>query len=139
MSVENHVSLIGHLGRDPEQAMIAGTGVAVATLNVATNYYYKNKTTGGRQTGTDWHRVVFFDKPAENAIDLMKKGSHVAITGRLRTRKWTDSKGVERWTTEIVGEEFRLLDKKEVGNSAEDLAVGTGYEPPAPEEDDIPL
>ena len=139
MGVENHVSLIGHLGRDPEKAMVAGTGVMVATLNVATNFFYKNKTTGERQTGTDWHRVVFFDKNAENALDLLKKGSHVALTGRLRTRKWTDSKGVDRWTTEIIGDEFRLLDKKEVGNSPEDVAAGTGYEIPTPESDDIPL
>ena len=100
----------------------------------------KNKTSGEKETATEWHRVVFFEKRAENIMDLLKKGSHVTIVGRLRTRKWTDSKGVDRWTTEVIGEEFLLLDKKESGNSADDLAQGTPHgEPSVPFDDDIPL
>lgn len=139
MGIENSVNLIGHLDKDPERASTQN-GTLVATFNMATNSHFKNKTSGEKETATEWHRVVFFDKRAENILDLLKKGSHVTIAGRLRTRKWTDSKGVDRWTTEVIGEEFLLLDKKESGTSADDLAQGTPHaEPSVPFDDDIPL
>lgn len=138
MGIENHVSLIGHIGRTPETAMTTG-GTSVLQFSMATNYHFTEKATGEKKSIAEWHRIIFFGTKAETAANLLKKGSHLAVTGRLRTRKWTDKNGVDRYVTEIIADEFKLLDKKEVGNSADDLAQGTpeGYEPPP--SDDIPL
>lgn len=97
----NKVELIGNLGADPEVRYMPSGG-AVANLSIATTESWKDKTTGEKKEQTEWHRVVIFGKLAEIAGEYLRKGSKVFIEGSLRTRKWTDQQGVERYTTEIV-------------------------------------
>lgn len=105
----NQVQLIGNLGADPEVRYMPSGG-AVANLNIATSEKWKDKTTGETKEQTEWHRVVIFGKLAEIAGEYLRKGSKVFIEGGLRTRKWTDQAGVERYTTEInVGMNGRML------------------------------
>lgn len=105
----NKVELIGNLGADPELRYLQNGG-AVANLNIATSESWKDKTTGEKKEKTEWHRVVIFGKLAEVAGEYLRKGSKVFIEGGLRTRKWQDQAGVERYTTEInVGMNGRML------------------------------
>ena len=98
----NKVILVGNLGRDPEIRALHDMG-SVATLSVATSDVWKDKKTGERREKTEWHRVVIFNSDlAKVAGDFLKKGSKVYIEGSLRTRKWTDQTGVEKYTTEVV-------------------------------------
>jgi len=105
----NQVQLIGNLGNDPEVRYMPSGG-AVANLSIATTEKWKDKTTGETKEQTEWHRVVIFGKLAEIAGEYLRKGSKVFIEGGLRTRKWTDQAGVERYTTEInVGMNGRMI------------------------------
>ncbi len=97
----NKVILVGNLGNDPEVKHTA-SGSAVANLTVATSEEWKDKSTGESKSQTEWHRVVLFGKLAEIAGEYLRKGSQVYIEGQLRTRKWTDNAGVDKYTTEIV-------------------------------------
>ena len=97
----NKVIIVGTLGNDPE-VKYSASGSAIANLSVATSEQWKDKQTGEKKEQTEWHRVVIFGKPAEVAGEYLSKGSHVYIEGQLRTRKWTDSNGVDKYTTEIV-------------------------------------
>lgn len=97
----NKVIIIGTLGNDPE-VKYSASGSAIANLSVATSEQWKDKQTGEKKEQTEWHRVVIFGKLAEVAGEYLRKGSQVYIEGQLRTRKWTDSNGVDRYTTEIV-------------------------------------
>ena len=97
----NKVIIVGTLGNDPE-VKYSASGSAIANLSVATSEQWKDKTTGEKKEQTEWHRVVIFGKLAEVAGEYLRKGSQVYIEGQLRTRKWTDSNGVDRYTTEIV-------------------------------------
>ena len=106
----NKVQLIGHLGRDPE-VRYTPDGNAVANLQVATTRVWKDKN-GERQEDTEWTRVVFYDRRAEIASDFLKKGSQCYVEGYLRTRKWADKDGVDRYTTEVVGTDLILLGSK---------------------------
>lgn len=106
----NQVQLIGHLGRDPEVRYTAD-GNAVANLQVATTRVWKDKN-GERQEDTEWTRVVLYDRRAEIASDFLKKGSQCYVQGYLRTRKWADKDGVDRYTTEVVGTDLILLGSK---------------------------
>ncbi len=110
MSSLNKVQLIGHLGRDPE-VRYTPDGNAVSNLQVATTRVWKDKN-GERQEDTEWTRVVFYDRRAEIASDFLKKGSQCYVEGYLRTRKWTDKDGVDRYTTEVVGTDLILLGSK---------------------------
>ena len=110
MSSLNQVQLIGHLGRDPEVRYTAD-GNAVANLQVATARVWKDKN-GERQEDTEWTRVVLYDRRAEIASDFFKKGSQCYVQGYLRTRKWADKDGVDRYTTEVVGTDLILLGSK---------------------------
>ncbi|EBJ1244379.1 single-stranded DNA-binding protein [Salmonella enterica subsp. enterica serovar Reading] len=96
----NKVIIVGTLGNDPE-VKYAASGSAIANLSVATSEQWKDKQTGEKKEQTEWHRVVIFGKLAEVAGEYLRKGSQVYIEGQLRTRKWTDSNGVDRYTTEI--------------------------------------
>lgn len=107
----NKVILIGNLGSDPEVRYMPSGG-AVATLSVATSESWKDKQSGERQERTEWHRVVCFNRLGEIAGEYLRKGSKVYIEGSLRTRKWQDQQGVERYTTEIVGNEMQMLDAR---------------------------
>ena len=110
MSSLNKVQLIGHLGRDPE-VRYTPDGNAVANLQVATTRVWKDKN-GERQEDTEWTRVVFYDRRAEIASDFLKKGGQCYVEGYLRTRKWADKDGIDRYTTEVVGTDLILLSSK---------------------------
>lgn len=97
----NKVIIVGTLGNDPE-VKYSASGSSIANLSVATSEQWKDKQTGEKKEQTEWHRVVIFGKLAEVAGEYLRKGSQVYIEGQLRTRKWTDSNGVDKYTTEIV-------------------------------------
>jgi single-strand DNA-binding protein len=107
MASVNKVILLGNLGRDPETRYTTG-GDAVTNLRIATTETWKDKS-GEKQEKTEWHTVVLFGRQAEIAGEYLKKGRSVYIEGRLQTRKWTDKEGVEKYSTEIVGDRMQLL------------------------------
>ena len=112
----NKVTLIGNLGRDPEVRRLEN-GVAVAKLNLATNESYRDSN-GEWQNQTEWHSVVLWRWLAERAEQNLKKGSLVYIEGKLTTRKWQDKDGNDRYTTEVVANTMRSLDKREGSGSS---------------------
>jgi single-strand DNA-binding protein len=107
----NKVILVGNCGQDPETKYLPSGG-AVTNLSIATSESWKDKQTGQPQERTEWHRVVFFNRLAEIAGEYLKKGSKVYVEGSLRTRKWQDKSGADRYTTEIVGSEMQMLDSR---------------------------
>lgn len=104
----NKVILVGNLGRDPETRYMPSGG-AVTNVTIATSESWRDRQSGEQQERTEWHRVVFFNKLAEIAGEYLRKGSQVYVEGSLRTRKWTDQSGQERYTTEIVANEMQML------------------------------
>jgi len=108
MASVNKVIIVGNLGRDPETRYNTEGG-AITNVSIATTDNWKDKATGEKQERTEWHRVVFFSRLAEIAGEYLKKGSQVYIEGALRTRKWTDKEGQERYTTEIVADKMQML------------------------------
>ncbi|WP_374568825.1 single-stranded DNA-binding protein [Ideonella sp.] len=114
MASINKVILIGNLGRDPE-VRYTPSGAAVCNLRLATTRNWKNRDTGERQEETEWHSVVLYDRQAEVAGEYLKKGRPVYIEGRLKTRKWQDKDGNDRYTTEIVADSMQLLGGREGG------------------------
>lgn len=129
MASVNKVILLGNLGRDPETRYTTG-GDAVTNLNIATSEQWKDKS-GEKQERTEWHRVVLFGRQAEVAGEYLKKGRSVYIEGRLQTRKYTDKDGVEKYSTEIVGDRMQLIggSRESSGGDVEFNASGGG--PPA--------
>jgi single-strand DNA-binding protein len=123
MASVNKVILIGNLGRDPE-VRYTPNGSAVCNVSLATTRNWKDKNSGERVEETEWHRVVFFDRLAEIAGEYLKKGRPVYVEGRLKTRKWTDKDGVEKYTTEIMAEQMQLLGSRE-GMGAPDEGGGS--------------
>jgi single-strand DNA-binding protein len=113
----NKVILIGNLGKDPETRYMP-SGSAVTNLTLATSESWKDKQTGENQERTEWHKVAMFGKLAEIAAEYLRKGSQVYIEGKLRTRKWQDKEGKDRWTTEIVADEMNMLGGKGGGGAA---------------------
>ena len=113
----NKVILIGNLGQDPETRAMP-SGKAVTNVRIATSDSWRDKQTGEQKEQTEWHTVVFFDRLAEIAAEYLKKGSQVYIEGRLRTRKWQDKSGNDRYTTEIVANEMQMLGGRGGGASA---------------------
>ena len=120
MASVNKVILLGNLGRDPE-TRYSPDGAAITNVSIATTRRYKDSS-GQQQEETEWHRVVFFGRLAEIAGEYLRKGRPVYVEGRLKTRKWTDKEGVEKYTTEIVAEQMQLLGSREGGGA------GAGYE-----------
>jgi single-strand DNA-binding protein len=110
----NKVIIIGNLGNDPETRYMPSGG-AVTNLSVATSETWKDKQTGQPQERTEWHRVVFFNRLAEIAGEYLRKGSKVYVEGSLRTRKWQDQSGQDKYSTEIVGAEMQMLDSRGSG------------------------
>src|SRR5947208_9091892 len=104
----NKVILVGNLGADPETRAMP-SGATVANLRIATSESWRDKQSGEQQERTEWHRVVLFGRLGEVAAEYLKKGSQVYIEGSLRTRKWQDKQGTERYSTEIVGNEMQML------------------------------
>ena len=117
----NKVILIGNLGQDPETRAMP-SGKAVTNVRVATSDSWRDKTTGEQKEQTEWHTVVFFDRLAEIAAEYLRKGSQVYIEGRLRTRKWQDKSGNDRYTTEVVANEMQMLGGRPGGAPAGERA-----------------
>ncbi|PJD96186.1 MAG: single-stranded DNA-binding protein [Legionella sp.] len=116
----NKVILVGNVGIDPEVRYMPN-GNAVTTLSLATSETWKDKTTGEKQDRTEWHRVVCFNRLGEIAGEYVRKGSKLYVEGSLRTRKWQDQQGQDRYTTEIIAADIQMLDSKSMGG-------GTAYE-----------
>ncbi|MBT9591786.1 MAG: single-stranded DNA-binding protein [Thiobacillus sp.] len=130
MASVNKVILIGNLGRDPEMRYLP-SGSAVASLAIATTDKYKDKT-GNMVEATEWHRVSFFDRTAEVCGQYLKKGSQVYIEGSLKTRKYTDKDGVEKYATEIRGDRMQMLGSKGGGGMADMGEGGMDQSAPPP-------
>ena len=145
MASVNRVQIIGNLGKDVETRYMPN-GDAVSNCTVATTDSWKDKNTGEKKEVTEWHRVVFFRNLAEIAGKYLKKGSMVYIEGSLKTRKWTDKDGHERYTTEIVGDKMQMLDKRQGGGNAEPAPnqapagnTGGDDQPPADDYTEVPF
>ncbi len=113
----NKVILVGNLGKDPETRYMP-SGSAVTNLTLATSESWKDKQTGEQQDRTEWHKIAMFGRLAEIAAEYLRKGSQIYIEGKLRTRKWQDKEGKDRYTTEIVADEMQMLGSKGGGASA---------------------
>jgi single-strand DNA-binding protein len=125
----NKVILLGNLGNDPETRYLPSGG-AVTSISLATSESWKDKQSGQMQERTEWHKVVFFNRLAEIAGEYLRKGTKVYIEGALRTRKWQDQNGQDRWTTEIVANDMMMLDSaggRSSGPAASD-AGSDGYD-----------
>lgn len=122
----NKVILVGNIGQDPETRYSAN-GAAITNISVATSESWKDKQTGEQQERTEWHRVVFFNRLAEIAGEYLRKGSKVYVEGALRTRKWQDNEGKDRYSTEIVASEMQMLDSR-----GQNDAMGGGMNQSAP-------
>ncbi|BCD97315.1 single-stranded DNA-binding protein [Marinagarivorans cellulosilyticus] len=117
----NKVILVGNLGQDPE-VRYTQAGGAIANISIATTDSWTDKASGQRQDRTEWHRVVFFNRLAEIVGEYLRKGSQVYVEGSLRTRKWQDQAGVDKYTTEIVASEMQML-----GGRGDGAGAGGGY------------
>ena len=113
----NKVILVGNVGVDPDVRYLPN-GNAVTTLAVATSESWKDKTTGEKQERTEWHRVVCFNRLGEIAGEYVRKGSKLYVEGSLRTRKWQDQQGQDKYTTEIIASELQMLDSKGGGSAS---------------------
>jgi single-strand DNA-binding protein len=139
----NKVIIVGNLGADPETRYMP-SGSAVTNLSVATSEQWKDKQSGEQKERTEWHKIAMFNRLAEIAAEYLRKGSQVYIEGKLRTRKWQDRDGNDRWTTEIIADEMQMLGGRGGGGSAP-MSSGSGTssappQPPADEfDDDIPF
>ena len=133
MASINKVILVGNLGADPETRYMPN-GDAVCNIRVATTESWKDKQSGEKKEITEWHRVVFYRKLAEIAGQYLKNGSQVYLEGRIRTRKWTDKEGQERYTTEIEANEMQMLNKATESQPRQDAKPSTKQDL----EDDIP-
>ncbi|WP_175939356.1 single-stranded DNA-binding protein [Caballeronia sp. BCC1704] len=129
MASVNKVILVGNLGADPETRYLP-SGDAVANIRLATTDRYKDKASGEMKELTEWHRVAFFGRLAEIVNEYLKKGSSVYIEGRIRTRKWTDQSGQERYSTEIVADQMQMLGGRGGASGGDD----GGYSRSAPME-----
>ena len=125
----NKVIIVGNLGQDPETRYMP-SGSAVTNFTVATNESWKDKQTGEQKDRTEWHRVAMFNRLAEIAAEYLRKGSQVYIEGKLRTRKWQDKQGNDRYTTEIVANEMQMLGGR--GGSAGGAPEPRREPPPQP-------
>ena len=141
----NKVILVGNLGNDPETRYMP-SGSAVTNLSVATSRSWKDKQTGEQREETEWHRVAMFGRLAEIAAEYLRKGSQVYLEGRLKTRKWQDKQGNDRYTTEIIADEMQMLGGRSGGGGGGGAPMGRQTEPsgpaPAPSDDfddDIPF
>jgi single-strand DNA-binding protein len=145
----NKVILIGHLGQDPQQRAMP-SGKAVVNLRIATTEQWRDKQTGENKEATEWHNVAMFDRLAEIAAEYLRKGSQVYIEGRIRTRKWQDKEGNDRYTTESLANEMNMLggrgagDRGSAPDRSRDRSEGTATraEPAGVAEsfdDDIPI
>lgn len=140
----NKVIIVGNLGNDPDTRYMP-SGSAVTNLSIATNESWKDKQTGEQKDRTEWHKVAMFGRLAEIAAEYLRKGSQVYIEGKLRTRKWQDKNGNDRWTTEVVADEMQMLGGR-MGNGAPAMDDSLPPSAPPPKgggsedfDDDIPF
>ena len=126
MASVNKVILIGNLGRDPE-TRFTPSGSAVCNVRIATTRNWKDKASGEKREETEWHSVVFYDRLAEIAGEYLRKGRPVYVEGRLKTRKWQDKEGQDRYTTEIIAEAMQLLGSRDGGGGTVPADDGGGY------------
>lgn len=131
MASVNKATLIGNLGRDPE-VRYSADGNAIANISIATTETWKDKQTGEKKEATEWHRVVFFNRLAEIVGEYLKKGSQIYVEGQIKTRKWKDKEGIEKYTTEIVASEMKILGSRNLSNERgrADEGGDSGYSPP---------
>ena len=144
----NKVILVGNLGNDPEHRVLPSGG-GVTNISLATSESWKDKASGEQKERTEWHRVVFFNRLSEIAAEYLRKGSKVYVEGTLRTRKWQDQSGQDRYTTEIVGAEMQMLDSSGATQDGGGYQSAPAASSPAPAaanpepidfpEDDIPF
>ncbi len=139
----NKVILVGNLGADPETRYMPSGG-AVTNIRIATSESWKDKNTGEAQERTEWHNVAFFGRLAEIAGEYLRKGSQVYVEGRLRTRKWQDRDGNDRYTTEVIANEMQMLGGRPGSGAparAESGPPAGAVPPPADSgfDDDIPF
>jgi len=134
----NKVIVVGNLGQDPETRYMP-SGSAVTNLRVATNESWKDKQTGEQKDRTEWHSVAMFGRLAEIAAEYLRKGSQVYIEGKLRTRKWQDKEGHDRYTTEIIADEMQMLGGRSGGGAPamSDSPPASAPPPPRPSSDDF--
>lgn len=150
----NKVILVGNVGGDPETRYMP-SGSAVTNLTIATNETWKDKQTGEKKERTEWHRVAMFNRLAEIAAEYLRKGSQVYVEGKIRTRKWQDKEGQDRYTTEIIADEMQMLGGRggagggdfggasqgggggNRGSNQGDSQGGGGNAPPQPGSDDF--
>jgi len=132
MASVNKVILIGNLGRDPETRYTAD-GAAVTNITIATSDRWKDKATGEMKEATEWHKVAFFGRLAEIAGEYLTKGRPVYVEGRLRTRKWQDKDGQDRYTTEVIADNMQMLGSREGmgGGASSDFDGGEDTRAPA--------
>jgi len=133
----NKVIIIGNLGADPEVRYMPSGG-AVTNCTVATTEGWKDKTTGEPNERTEWHRIVLYNRLAEIAGEFLRKGSKVYIEGSLRTRKWQDKSGQDRYTTEIIGNNLQMLDSKGAGGGSFDASSKSSSQASAPAQSTAP-
>lgn len=126
MASVNKVIIVGNLGRDPETRYMP-SGDAVTNIAVATTDSWKDKSTGEKKVATEWHRISFFGKLADIAGQYLKKGSQVYIEGSLKTRKYTDKDGVEKYATEIRADLMQMLGSRQNGDNGQ--SSGSDYQP----------
>lgn len=135
MSSVNKAILVGRMGKDPETRYLPN-GDAVTNITLATSETWKDKN-GEKQEKTEWHRVTFYRKLAEIAGEYLKKGSMIYVEGRIETKKWQDKDGQDRYTTEIIANEMRMLSGKQDGRGSSDQGAAEGRQSPQPNHDQV--
>jgi single-strand DNA-binding protein len=131
MASINKVIIVGNLGKDPEMRSFPN-GDQIANVSIATTDKWKDKTTGEMKEATEWHRINFNGRLAEIVGQYLKKGSQVYVEGSLRTRKWTDKDGVEKFTTEIRADQMQMLGGRQGMGGGGDDGGGSNYSAPRP-------
>ena len=126
MAGVNRVIILGNLGQDPDIRTMPN-GDAVTKISVATSESWVDKNTNERKTQTEWHAIVFYRRQAEVAGEYLRKGSKVYVEGRLRTRKWQDQNGQDRYTTEIQGDVLQMLDSRQSGDNQDKSSTSNAY------------
>jgi len=142
----NKVIIVGNLGQDPD-TRYSPSGAAVTNFTVATNESWKDKETGEQKDRTEWHKITMFGRLAEVSAEYLRKGSQVYIEGKLRTEKWKDKDGNERYTTKIIADEMQMLGGRGGGGAPmQDSGASQGAPPSPPPQgssdefdDDIPF
>ena len=132
----NKVIIVGNLGQDPD-VRTTPTGDVVTTISVATSEKWQDKQTGDVKEVTEWHRIIFYKRKAEVAAEYLRKGSKVYVEGRLKTRKWQDQNGQDRYTTEIQGDVLQMLDSRQNGDNQDKPSTNSKPKQQAESADDL--